>query len=126
MASPVKAACVVPILSVGNIARSFEYYTETLLFEKAWEWGDPPSFGCVRMGADVEIFFCEQCQGNPGTWMSIFVDDIDKYYNAIKDRGADIQCGPVTEPWNVREVQVRDPDGHIIRFGAGLEHSEKK
>jgi len=69
------------------------------------------------MQGSVEVFFCEKGQGSPGTWLSIFVDNVDEYYERIKGRGAKIICAPQNMEWNVREMLVEDPDGHRIRFG---------
>ena len=63
--------CATPILNVRNLQASMDYYVHKLGFEKKWDWGDPPDFGCVRRGK-VEIFLCEGSQGQPGMWMSIF------------------------------------------------------
>ena len=35
---------ITPILNVSNIVESFEWFAK-LGWEKAWDWGDPPSFG---------------------------------------------------------------------------------
>ncbi len=51
----------------------------------------------------------------------IFVKDVDAYLNIIKSAGADIVYGPVDEPHGMREIHVKDPDGHIIRFGSAIE-----
>ena len=39
----------------------------------------------------------------------------------IKDTGAKILSPPETKPWNIREMFVECPDGHIIRFGHNTE-----
>jgi GNAT superfamily N-acetyltransferase/catechol 2,3-dioxygenase-like lactoylglutathione lyase family enzyme len=107
---------VIPILFSSDVIRSLDYYTEILGFENRWDWGNPPTFGGV--GKDkAAIFFCEQGQGNPGTWISVLVDDVDQFYETIKAKGAKILSAPETMPWNVREMLVEDPDGHKIRFG---------
>jgi hypothetical protein len=46
-----KAHVMNPILNVGDFAASVRWF-ETLGWEKAWDWGDPPTFGGVRSGAD--------------------------------------------------------------------------
>ena len=61
----ISAECLTPILYVRDFAEAMNYYTEKLLFERLWDWGDPPSFGAVRLGK-VEIFFCLGDQGLPG------------------------------------------------------------
>jgi catechol 2,3-dioxygenase-like lactoylglutathione lyase family enzyme len=74
----------------------------------------------------VEIFFCLDGQGHPGMWLSIFVADVDQYLERIKQLGAEVIYGPVDEPWGVREIHVRDPNQHVIRFGHGIPMSEPK
>ncbi len=96
------------------------YYTGILGFEKKWGWEEPPTFGGVSKDG-VEIFFCERGQGSPGTWLSVFVDNVDEYYEQIIARGAIILNPPQSMDWNVREMLVEDPDGHRIRFGHTIE-----
>jgi catechol 2,3-dioxygenase-like lactoylglutathione lyase family enzyme len=107
---------IVPILYSSDVVKSIQYYTEVLGFQGKWEWGTPPTFGGVSLQG-IEIFFCEKGQGNPGTWLSIFVDNADEYYETIKARGAKIITPPTTYEWGVHEMLVEDPDGHKIRFG---------
>jgi Glyoxalase superfamily protein len=72
--------CVVPILNVQNFAAAMDYYVNKLGFSKKWDWGDPPIFGCVARGK-VEIFLCEGGQGQPGVWMSIFMESVDALHD---------------------------------------------
>jgi uncharacterized glyoxalase superfamily protein PhnB len=108
--------CAIPILNVKSIQASMEYYVEKLGFEKKWDWGDPPNFGCVGRGK-VQIFLCEGGQGQPGTWMSIFMDDVDALYEEYKKSGATILNPPTNYPWHTREMLVEDLDGHRFRMG---------
>ena len=39
-----------PILYVRDFTEAMNYYTEKLLFDRLWEWGEPPDFGAVRLG----------------------------------------------------------------------------
>jgi catechol 2,3-dioxygenase-like lactoylglutathione lyase family enzyme len=70
---------VVPMLNVRNFAASVDYYVNKLGFAKKWDEGTPPTFGCVWRD-NIEIFLCEGGQGQPGTWMSIFIDDVDALF----------------------------------------------
>jgi uncharacterized glyoxalase superfamily protein PhnB len=111
-----------PILNVSNMRDSFAWF-EKLGWEKSWDWGDPPTFGAVCSG-DVEIFLCEDCQGGRGeggAWLSIWVDDVDAVHRHCLDEGIEITMPPTDKPWNVREMHVRHPDGHVFRIGRGLE-----
>ena len=115
----ISAGCLTPILYVRDFLEAMNYYTEKLLFDRLWEWGEPPGFGAVRLGK-VEIFFCLGGQGHPGTWLSIFVDDVDDYFERITQLGADVIYGPTDELWGLREIHVRDPNQHVIRFGQSI------
>ncbi|WP_276503241.1 glyoxalase superfamily protein [Terrimonas pollutisoli] len=110
----------ITILYSTDIKRSLAYYTEKLGFDDKWEWDCPPTFGGV-VKDDVEIFFCEKDQGHPGTWLCIVLDSVDEYYESIKDKGANIIALPESKEWNMREMLIKDPDGHIIRFGNRIE-----
>ena len=111
-----------PILNVSNIQESFAWF-EKLGWRKAWDWGDPPDFGAVSSGG-YEIFLCEDCQGGrgeSGAWMSIFVDDVEAVHRRCLEQGLEVTRPPTDMPWNLREMHVRHPDGHIFRIGQGLE-----
>lgn len=109
-----------PILYSEDIERSLKYYTEVLGFDDSWTWGTPPDFGGV-VKDEVEIFFCLRDQGNPGTWLALIVDDVDKYYEQIKEKEAKILAPPISQEWNMREMYVEDPDGHVLRIGHRIE-----
>jgi uncharacterized glyoxalase superfamily protein PhnB len=112
----------IPILYSTDVAASVAYFTDCLKFDNHWLWresGDelePPTFAGVYR-CDVEIFFCKNDQGNPGTWLSLVVDNVDEYYASIRDAGAKILSPPDTKRWNMREMLVECPDNHIIRIG---------
>jgi uncharacterized glyoxalase superfamily protein PhnB len=107
---------VIPILYSDDVRRSLDYYTRVLGFQEHWAWDDEPTFGGVISG-QATIFFCKGDQGHKGTWLAINVDNVDAYYAAIKDKGAVILSEPDTKPWFMREMMVKDPDGHILRIG---------
>jgi len=108
---------VTPILNVRNVPASIEYYVGKLGFRREWDWGDPPTFACVGRD-EVRIFFCQDGQGAPGTWLSIFVQDVDALYEDYKKTGAIVRQPPADFPWGVREMNVEDLDGHRLRLGS--------
>jgi catechol 2,3-dioxygenase-like lactoylglutathione lyase family enzyme len=132
---------ITPILNVSNIVESFAWF-ERLGWKKAWDWGDPPTFGGVCSGV-CEIFLCHDGQGgrgksdlpntfgelaadDKGVWMSIWVDDVDSIHRHCIDQGIEITWPPTDEPWGVREMHVRHPDGHVFRISQGLEENESR
>jgi catechol 2,3-dioxygenase-like lactoylglutathione lyase family enzyme len=111
-----------PILNVSDMRASMAWFAK-LGWEKAWDWGDPPTFGAVCSG-ETQIFLCEGGQGGrgeDGAWMSIWVDDVDAIHKECVAQGIEITMPPTDKPWNVREMHVRHPDGHIFRVSQGLE-----
>jgi hypothetical protein len=122
-----------PILNVSNIAESFAWF-ERLGWTKAWDWGDPPTFGGVCSGP-CEIFLCEDGQGgrgrssvkatfgpngdqngDKGVWMSMWVDDVDAVHHQCVAHEIEVAWPPTDMPWGVREMHVRHPDGHVFRI----------
>jgi len=108
---------VTPILNVRNVPAAIDYYVDKLGFRREWDWGDPPTFACVGRD-EVRIFFCQDGQGAPGTWLSIFVQDVDALYEDYKKSGAIVRQPPADYPWGVREMNVEDLDGHRLRLGS--------
>ena len=115
-----KLEYVTPILRVADVAASIGYYRERLGFETTFTWGDPPGFAGVQRDA-VEVMFCREGQGNPGTWMSLWVDDVDALHEELRERGAEIRQPPTTMDWGVREMNVGDLDGHRLRFSTATD-----
>ena len=125
-----------PILSVSNLAESFEWF-EKLGWKKHWDWGTPPSFGAVINGK-CEIFLCLNCQGAQskknlqsvhydemgGSWMTWWLEspaEVDKAYQQAIKNGITVGDPPMDMSWNVRECLIRHPDGHVFRLSSGLE-----
>jgi len=130
---------VTPILNVSDIAASFAWF-EKWGWRKCWDWGTPPTFGAVGSG-ECEIFLCVGGQGgrgrganattfgpdgdqtaDKGAWMSVWVEDVDEVHRQCVVAGLDVTFPPTEMPWNVREMHLRHPDGHVFRVGRGIEY----
>jgi uncharacterized glyoxalase superfamily protein PhnB len=111
---------ITPILSVRDVTASIAYYTDKLGFTDHWAWGDPVAFGGVSRDG-LEILFCKDRQGSPGTWLSVWVDDVDAVYREFLANGADIRQPPTNFEWGVREMNVADPDGHRLRVSTATD-----
>ncbi len=130
-----------PILNVSSLEESFAWFAK-LGWAKAWDWGNPPTFGGVRSG-ECRIFLCQGAQGgrgnggvkmtlgpdgdetaDKGVWMSIWVDDVDAVYRECLAHGLDVAWPPTDMPWGVREMHVRHPDGHVFRISKGTAEDE--
>jgi catechol 2,3-dioxygenase-like lactoylglutathione lyase family enzyme len=132
-----RAKSLNPILNVSDIRQSFAWF-EKLGWTKSWDWGDPPTFGCVCSG-ECAIFLCQGGQGSrghggkkmtfgpegdqtadKGVWMSVWVDDVDAVHRHCLEQGLEIAFPPTDMSWNARELHVRHPDGHVFRISQGI------
>ncbi len=137
------ASHATPILNVSSVRDSFAWF-ERLGFRQCWGWSssgnptDPPTFGAVGAG-EVQIFLCLNGQGgrgrgvnrstsggsdgddtvDKGVWMTLWVPEVDSVYARCREQGLDVTHPPTDEPWGVREMHVRHPDGHVIRVSSG-------
>jgi catechol 2,3-dioxygenase-like lactoylglutathione lyase family enzyme len=124
------AKALTPILNVSSFKESVEWF-KRFGWQFSWGWGDEPQFGGVTSG-ECQIFLCEDGQGgrgrgtntmtfgesehaDKGVWMSIWVDDVDEVHRGCIEQGLDVTFPPTDMEWNVREMHVRHPDGHVFR-----------
>ena len=131
-----------PILNVSDLPGAFTWF-EKWGWKKLWGWGNPPTFGAVGSGREVCIFLCQGAQGgrgrgantttfqqdgderaDKGAWMSVWVADVDEMHRQCLAAGLDITLPPTDMPWNVREMHLRHPDGHVFRISHGLEREK--
>ena len=108
--------CITPILSVRSIPISIRYYMKVLGFTV--DWGDEEASEMASVSRDGHaIMLCQGGQGQPGTWIWIGVEDIGPLFEHYLSRGAKVRQKPINRPW-AYEMQIEDPDGHILRFGS--------
>lgn len=105
---------VTPILNVKDIQASLAFYVGILGFQNA-EWGDD-NFTSINRD-NTGLYLCRGGQGVPGTWIWMGFDgDIFSLHQRLKSMGVKIKLPPTNFSW-AYEMQVEDPDGHILRFG---------
>lgn len=74
----------------------------------------------------MRFFLCHDGQGGRGrdgyedlgVWMSLRVDAV---YDICRAAGLEVAMPPVDEPWGVREMHVRHPEGHMFRVSQSPE-----
>ena len=103
-----------PILRVRSLPVSIDYYVNVLEFKL--DWHQPRIIASVSRGR-CGILLCEGDQGNPGTWVWIGVGDIERLFEDYTSRGARVRHPPTNYPW-AYEMQIEDPDEHVLRFGS--------
>ncbi|MBN8862629.1 MAG: VOC family protein [Sphingobacteriales bacterium] len=103
-----------PILSVSDMKQSLHFYCDILGFNAA-EWGSENFTSVNKDGGG--IYLCKGAQGQPGTWVWVGFDgDINIFYSYLLSHNVTVLHPPVNYSW-AQELQVEDPDGHILRFG---------
>ena len=122
-----QAHLLTPIINVADIDASFAWF-ERFGWQKRWDYGEPPSFGVVGNGP-CEIFLCQNAQGGRGpglgAWMTMWVTNVDAVYENCQAQGIEVIRPPTDEPWNVREMHVRHPDGHVFRVSQSAPHDHE-
>ena len=112
--TPYRIENIAPILSIRNMKESLRFYCDILGFASA-EWGDEIFTSISRNNSS--IYLCKDGQGNVGTWVWIGFDgDINKLHQELTLKGIKIKLPPTNFYW-AYEMQVEDPDGHVLRLG---------
>ena len=105
---------VTPILRVGSLAASVEYYVKVLGFKVDWQ--DPGIMASVSRGR-CHIMLCEGDQGHAAGWVWIGVDAIEPLFAEYQAAGAKVRHAPTNYRW-AYEMQIEDIDGNVLRIGA--------
>ena len=105
---------IAPILNVNDMDRSLSFYVEILGFKNA-DWGDDTFTSINRDNSS--LYLCKGGQGCTSTWVWIGFDgDIFSLHESLRSKGVTIKLPP-TNFSCAYEMQVEDPDGHVLRFG---------
>jgi catechol 2,3-dioxygenase-like lactoylglutathione lyase family enzyme len=101
-----------PVLNVRDLSVSIDFYTRMLRLELYHTFGEPADFAIVGRDGQ-QIYLCQQAQGQPGTWLAVFLSDPTAMFDHLSTNGARLVA-----PYNTDagEFRVEDPDGHVLRF----------
>lgn len=117
-------------LSVRDLEASSRFYQEALGFKHIFTMPGPggqPALVHLRWVKYADLLIAKPRDGKDipepkGVGMSLnfnlldrFDGSIDTFAEQARSHGANV-TGPVTQPWNVREVTVIDPDGYRLIF----------
>lgn len=112
---------VAPVLYVKDMAITLSFYVDILGFKNA-DWGDD-NFTSINRD-NTCLYLCRGGQGLPGTWVWIGFDgDIFSLHENLKEKGVIIKLPPTNFSW-AYEMQIEDPNGHVLRFGTDPRNSE--
>lgn len=114
-----------PVLGVKDVAASIAFYRDKLGFFEGGQWGPeggPPGFAIVGLDTITIAFDRDpDAKARAHGWIAyLYVDNVDAYHAELVARGVEILQAPHETFYGIREITVRDPDGHQLAFGQDL------
>ena len=112
-----------PVLRVSDYQRAKRFYMDMLGFDVVNEAGDPVTgFGIFRAGsATVFLHAWDGPEAKWDGWRGYFYcDDQPALIAHLTGRGQAFK-GPQDTFYNMREIEVADPDGNVLCFGTDVQ-----
>jgi predicted lactoylglutathione lyase len=103
-----------PVLRVADVRRSAEFYMKILGYEEPAFFGEPPEF-CMLHRGEHDLMLATE-----GWSMHLRVADLAAERAAMEAAGMKVG-EPRTTEYGMIELEVTDPDGHVICLGQDLE-----
>ncbi len=91
---------------VSDLKQSVAFYGGVLGLDKLTEWPAGAIFDIAGVALGVEY------KAKPD--ICLLVDDVDKTYRNLKDKGVKFVTEPKDQPWGGRDATLVDPDGNIF------------
>ena len=113
------------LLIVADLQRSLAFY-HRIGFGKPSVHGEPPCFAMLfRDGFELMLSSGEsgavRPNGPSGVWdVYVRVDDLDAELRALAAAGVPVDKGPTDMFYQMREVEIVDPDGHRLCFAQDI------
>ncbi len=104
-----------------DIPIAVEFYVNKPGFQRAFTWGEPPSFAGVNLG-NVQLFLAKGTPApSPETGAVYFVvGDAGQLYEFHRANGVEVAEEIGDRPYGIRDYTVRDPHGYRLVFGQHL------
>ena len=107
-----------PELPVDDAAAAVRYYRDILGFTVNYEQED---LGVLDRD-DIRILLLARTPEHTGIGSAyVYVRDVDALYVELVERDADVQGAPVSQPWGLRELGIRDIARNRLTFGQPFE-----
>ena len=120
-----------PVLPVRDIEETAHYYRDVLGFYIHFMWrerDDAPLMHCGVGRNEAHLQFTTWTRQHDAVtncgWTYIIVENVDAWHEEVAARGADIISPLETQPWQMREFEVQDCNGHILRFAQEVDCNE--
>ena len=121
---------IIPALAVADIEASVRFYSEVLGFDVQFTLPGPDGkliHASVKRG-DSTVMFGQLDPSNPhdqgklGAGVALYAtvadsEDIDAYFQRVKEAGATVVQEPTDQFWGNRDWIIADPDGYLLWIG---------
>ena len=122
---PPKPRGIAPHFLVEDVVRAAEYYRDKLGFEIGAYFLNPPVFVIIqRDGMAIQLSRVEGGRGGSNRkWKNEAVDayiwaaNVDQLCREFTAANAAVLQAPVLREYGMKEMDVADLDGYVIRFG---------
>ena len=109
----------IPHLRILDYDGAVAFYVDALGFEIDFEWRNEPGLPVymgIRRGTLYAHLSEYEASGPPGQGrgMVLSVDDAERWYKALKQKGVPIEREIQTQPWGARDFILRDPFDNTI------------
>lgn len=113
------------VLFVRKFESCKKFYEEKLGFKVketdegfvAFELEGEQELALMSLDTAAQMIDTEEIQpdkeGVHRTLLAVYVDDTDKTYEELRQKGVEFVKPPVTQPWGQRTAYFKDPDGNL-------------
>jgi uncharacterized glyoxalase superfamily protein PhnB len=125
---------IAPYFLVRDVRRAADYYRDKLGFQIGPYFREPPVFVIIqRAGMAIQLGRMEaQRGGSNRDWRDeaydayLWVPDADALYAEFRASGTTLLDAPTLKPYGMKEFDVRDADGYVLRFGQDAPNSRRE
>ena len=116
----------IPNVFVKDFQAALAYYTGPLGFRALFVYGEAPCYAHVARDDAILALrhvtkpVIDHSAGEALLSAFIEVSDVNALHESLRASGAYIWQAPRDEPWAMRSLIVKDPDGNLICFASNL------
>jgi catechol 2,3-dioxygenase-like lactoylglutathione lyase family enzyme len=110
------------VLATPDAEKTAQFFIDALGFDRVpvsdpgWRFVRKDS--CMVMIGSCPDALPPSSLGDHSYFAYLVVTDVDAYHERLLAHGVEILRAPTNQPWGMREVALRTPDGHRIMLGS--------
>lgn len=118
------------VIAVPDLARSAKFYRDVLGFDIVTipdpGWLFFVKDACFIMAGECRDAIPPQDLGDHSYFAYVETDEISRFFESVKEKGAEVVKPLRNEPWGMTEFGVRTADGHRIMFAQPARNPAKE